>query len=434
MHLSNYIKIYPYSEEPGYLLFFSCKQASTALLKESVLDSIETGTLTEPDKETLLSLGLLVDDINEEKNAMLHILDEANNKSIYFNAIVVLNLNCNLSCRYCYEGTMKGKHYMTRAAADSLIDYITNSLGPDKKNLNIDFYGGEPLLSVGLIKYISKRLKAFSGERNVEYTFTLVTNGTLLTRRIAEELMSLGLKSARITLDGIKENHDKYRPYKNGSGSFDTIIQNIKETCEIIKVGIGGNYNRENHGYFTELPDYLLSEGLTPDNISNIKFDPIMKTHNELSPADFRDGCESINEPWLIEAGFSLREEILKRGFNTYRIRPAPCMVDIRDDYVVNYDGTLYKCPGLIGIKGFEAGNITTGIKDYGKSYDLDFWKNDDCINCEYLPLCFGGCRYMKFIRDGNMESVDCKKPYLDATLEAFIKQDIKYILKPENN
>lgn len=434
MHLSHYTKIYPYEDKPGYLLFYSTKRASTILLKETVYKSISDGTLSLSDKETLSSLGFLVNDINEEKKSMLHFLDEINSKNTHFNLIIVMNLDCNLSCFYCFESAMKGKFYMSQETADLLVDFIKNSFTHDKKSFNLDFYGGEPLLSIELIKYISKRLQDFAKDRNVDYTFTLVTNGTLFTRKTAEELASLGLKGVKITLDGPKENHDRYRPFKSGKGSFDKIIKNIKETCEIIKIGIGGNFNKENYKGFPILLDYLLSERLTPDKISNVKFDPIIKAEGDFSPADFRDGCESINEHWLVEAGFVLREEILKRGFHTPKITPSPCMVGIRNDFVVNFGGSIYKCPGLIGRKGFEIGDLMTGIKDYRESHNLDLWKRQECLDCEYLPLCFGGCRYMKLLRDGNIDGVDCKKPYFDVTLEAFIKQDIKYRLKANKN
>lgn len=433
MRLSKYIKIYPYAEKPGYLLYYSTLKASISLLKESILKSIADRTLSPTNQETLTRLGLIVNNRIEEKESILNYLDTMNSKNSYSNFIVVMNLDCNLSCLYCYEGTMKGKLYMSRKTADSLVDFIIRSLPPNKRNLNIDFYGGEPLLSVEIIEHISRRLKIFTIERDIKFTFTLVTNGTLLTRKVAEELASLGLKSVKITLDGLKENHNNYRPYKAGTGSFDVIVRNIKDVCEITKVGIGGNFNRENYKKFSLLLDYLINIGLTPDKISNIKFDPIMKPDVNLSPIDFRDGCESINEPWLAEAGFMLRDEILKRGFNTPRIIPAPCMIDIRDDYVINYDGSIYKCPGLIGRKDFEVWDLKSDIKDFSKSHNLDSWKNETCLDCEYLPLCFGGCRYMKLLRDGNIYGVDCKKEYLDATLETFIKQDIKYRLKDEH-
>jgi uncharacterized protein len=164
-----------------------------------------------------------------------------------------------------------------------------------------------------------------------------------------------------------------------------------------------------------------------------VKFDPVMKTPDEdLSLPEHRSGCMSVNEPWISDASAQLREEILKKGYATLPLMPITCMVEIKDSYVVNFDGVIYKCPGFIGKKGFEAGNLQTGVTDYTDSYKLGIWKNDDCANCEYLPLCLGGCRYMSFVRDGSINRVDCQKPYLDASLETLVKQDIKYKLKTE--
>jgi uncharacterized protein len=108
-------------------------------------------------------------------------------------------------------------------------------------------------------------------------------------------------------------------------------------------------------------------------------------------------------------------------------------MIEIAESYVVNFDGVIYKCPGFIGKKSFEVGDLRRGVKDYASSYKLGIWKNEDCGGCEYLPLCFGGCRYMTFVREGNIDTVDCQKSYLDASLETLIRQDIKYRLKADS-
>lgn len=76
---------------------------------------------------------------------------------------------------------------------------------------------------------------------------------------------------------------------------------------------------------------------------------------------------------------------------------------------------------------GLDAGNVKTGIKDYHESHKLDIWKREECLDCEYLPMCYGGCRYLKLLRDGHIDGVDCKKPQFDATLETLVKQDLKY-------
>ena len=423
MRLSRYVKIFPYSKDHDYLLFFSTRKASKILLHKSILKSLDRGDISPSDERTLSRLGFLVTDLDEEKKEMLGILDAANRRINKFTAIVVMNLDCNLSCRYCYEGGMKGKFYMSSGTANQLVGFIERFHLNEGRSVEVDFYGGEPLLSPGLIKDISGRLKASAEERGLEFAFNLVTNGTLLTAEKAGELKPLGLKGARITLDGPRENHDFFRPFKSGSGTFDPIIRNIREVCEAVRIQLGGNYTRENYVRFPDLLDYFLAEGLTPDKVRIVKFDPVTKTRGDSALPDFVEGSESISEPWLFEASMFLRGEILKRGYETLRISPSPCMVELRNNIVVHFDGTLYKCPGMIGWKGFETGDLKTGVKDYRTSLDLDIWKNDECLECAYLPVCFGGCRYMRLLRDGKI-GTDCRKPYLDATLETMIKQD----------
>ena len=203
MQLSNYLKIYPYSEEPGYFLLFSTKRASTILLHESVLKSIEEGNLSPDDKETLLSLGFLVTDREEEKRDILSLFDNAFKGIKLSTLMVYMNLDCNLACRYCYEGGMKGSFYMSPETADLLITLIESHFN-EGRSVHIDISGGEPLLSIERIKYISERCMSSAKKRGLKYTFNLITNGTLLTKKNVEELTALGLKGAKVTLDGPK--------------------------------------------------------------------------------------------------------------------------------------------------------------------------------------------------------------------------------------
>src|SRR4030043_1960023 len=337
MNLSKYLKIYHYKEQPDYRLLFSTKKAAIILLHESTLKSINGNNLSTSDEDTLSELGFLVPDADREKKEMLSFFDELNKRN-KLNAMLVMNLDCNLGCKYCYEEGMKGKFYMSAETAERLIDLIQRNYLSHGKNVHLDFYGGEPLLSRELIKDISRRLTSSAEEKGLSYTFGLVTNGTLFTGRIAEELAALGLESAKITIDGPQENHDRFRPFKSGTGSFDTIIRNIKETCSVIDIQIGGNYTRETYRDFPNLLDYLLKEELTPERISLVQFDPLKSTGGAI--ADYRGGCESINEPWLFEASIFLREEIMKRGFQTPKILPSTCMIELNNDIVITFDGT----------------------------------------------------------------------------------------------
>ncbi len=304
MQLSHYLKIYSCEERPGHLLLFSTKKASVILIKEETYRAIKKGILSPSDEALLSKLGMIVCDREEEKREILGLLDDLNKKNTGLKITAVLNLDCNFACIYCYEGDMKGKLYMSDKTAERLIDFIKGKFTEDKNTLRIDFYGGEPLLSTRLIKSVSKAIKSFTESKGASYGFTIVTNGSLFKRQVAEEMVPLGLESVKITLDGPPEIHNRYRPFKSGAGSFDTIIKNIKQTCDLLKVGIGGNFEKNNYEKFVLLLDYLLEVGLTPDMISVVKFDPVMKfPEGDTSPADYKGGCISINEPWLIKAG-----------------------------------------------------------------------------------------------------------------------------------
>lgn len=434
MILSRYCKIFPATEDPASILLYSTKKASSILLPASMLSEIESGRITEEERQVMSELGFLVKDRETENAEMLGFVDELNALNKTFHAKAVMNLDCNLDCKYCFEGSRKGKHYMTKDTADLFIGFVHERISSGCfEEIGITFYGGEPLLSLDLVTYIAGKLKTIAQGLGIKFSFSLITNGTLLTERAVEKLNPLGLKSAAITIDGLAEIHDCFRPFRGGKGSFDAIFRNVRAVCGETDIQIGGNFTKDNYRGFPALLDYMIDNGLTPKKISQVRFDPVMNEQEGVAPADFHDGCGSLSEPWLFDSMVFLREEILKRGFGNGKIMPSTCMMEQTHAMTVNYDGSIYKCPGLIGREEFCVGSITTGIKDYRESHGLDNWKNEECLDCAYLPLCFGGCRYSKFIRDGNMK-VDCRKAYYDATLESLVKQDIKYGLVSRDN
>jgi uncharacterized protein len=430
MRLSKYVKAYPSKENPTKLLLFSTRWLSKVLLPDSVMRSIEDGTLSPESEQALSRLGFLVPDPEAERLGMLEAMEEANRRGKEYRITAVLNLDCNLACSYCFEGNRKGKHYMSAGTAGALVEFAIKNCIERGKNLTVDFYGGEPLLSLDLIRDMSRKLKQAAECKGVGYSSTLVTNGTLFTGKVAEELAALGLKSAKITLDGPRENHDIWRPFISGKGSFDTIIKNLKDVCGLVKVQTGGNFTRENYREFPRLLDLFLDEGITPDKLAAVTFAPITKTLEEYIMPEFSEGCESPDEPWLIEASIFLREETLRRGFPTPKVVSSACFVECRDNFIVNHDGNIYKCPAFIGRKDLEVGDLWNGVRDYRESHNLDVWKKDECIDCAYLPLCFGGCRFVRLLRDGAIDGVECRKAFHDATLETFLLQDLKYSRK----
>jgi uncharacterized protein len=427
MRLSRYMKIFPCPDDPGKLLLYSTRKGSAIRVPASLLSSIEDDTLSENNRETLARLGFLVSDTEMEKTELLEAFAEANRLNTKFTAQVVLNLDCNLSCTYCYEGGMKGRSYMSIDTASLLAELAESGYIEHGKGVDLCFYGGEPLMSQDLIVSISERLQNAAAAKGTTYSFNMVTNGTLLTSLMVEKLLPLGFTGAKVTLDGPRENHDRFRPFVSGKGSFDLIVANMKEVCGLTDIQVGGNYTRENYREFPRLLDFLLGEGITPDRISLVKFDPVARSGGEFALPEFNEGCASTDEPWLLEASLYLREEILRRGFQTPRVGPAACMIESANDLLVNWDGALFKCPAFLGWKNMSIGDLESGITDYTESHNMDVWKKVECFDCAYLPLCFGGCRYLKLLRSGRIDDVDCRKKYLDGTLEELVRQDLKH-------
>jgi len=429
MHLSRYLKIYPCPDQPGKNLLYSTTRSAAVLVNDAILLAASEGTLAEQEQTTLARLGFLVPNADTERKQLLHLFDTANQSQRPFSAVVVLNLDCNLACTYCYEDRFRGRHYMSPETAALLVESVRNNQIEKGRDVMLSFYGGEPLLSSDLIREISLPLQQAAKKQGTSYRFTLVTNGTLLTRTMVEELLPLGLAGAKVTLDGPRELHDQSRPFVSGKGSFDTIVGNVSEVCGLLPLQLGGNFTRDNYRRFPELLDHLLDAGVTPDRVAGVLFAPVTPKSGERVLGDFDSACTCGYEPWLVEATLFLREETLRRGYAAPKPRVAPCMVELENDLIVNYDGSLYKCPAFIAYDSLRIGSLADGISDYHDSHNLDLWKNEECLECAYLPLCFGGCRLLTLLRNGAIDQVDCRKGYYDSTLERIIRQDLKYQL-----
>ena len=430
MLLSRFLKAFPYPDKPEYLLVYSIKNSAMALVLQKDYKRLQKGEILDEYSETLLELGMLVDNLEHERQEVFETLAEVNRLDSGLNVSVILGMACNFACQYCYEGSLKGSECLDDSTVEQLITFLKGRYISRKKDrLILDFYGGEPLLYSQKIKEIAIPLKEFVEEHGGKFRFSLVTNGSLLTRGIAEELLPAGLYGAKITVDGPPDEHNRLRPFKSGQPSFDAILKNIKGCHELVRIGFGGNYTEENYTKVSDLLDIVEKEwGLTPENFGNVQFHPVMQTMDQFSNREFLGGCCSSNEPWLAGASVSVREEVLRRGYRTPKLNMSPCMVDLEDAFVVNHDGSIYKCVAMIGHEGYEVGNIWKGINNYKEIYNLNHWQQyKECRECEYLPLCFGGCRYMEFQRSGNMLKVDCMRDYWENVLEETVQQDANY-------
>ncbi len=426
MQLSNYLKIYPCPDQPGMNMVYSTIRSSVVLLPDDLLDAARNGTLPDEERDTLAGLGILTEDRAAEREQLRTVFDIPR-PTRPFKAIVVLNLDCNLACPYCYEAAFRGKEYMSGETAAQLVETLRRDRIDKGQPVQLTFYGGEPLLSLDLIRAIAAPLQEAARSRGVAFTFSLVTNGTLLNRACAEELVALGLTGAKITIDGPAELHNQSRPYVSGNGSYEAIMRNVLDIYDIVTLQLGGNFTQGNYREFPRMLDDLLERGIDPARVGAMLFAPVVPKAGEKVVSDFNTDCACTYEPWLIEAGIELREESLKRGFPAPKPRLSACMVELEHELVINIDGSYYKCPAFIAYPHLRIGSLAEGIAAYRESHNMDIWKTDECLDCPYLPICFGGCRQLTLLRNGAIDAVDCRRDYYDAVLERVIRQDLEY-------
>lgn len=425
MPLSHFVQTVSIPGRPGFSALFSTCVGSLCVISDRVLAQLTRGEIPLPLDQTLRRLGLWVSDLEREKGEVLEFVDRVNQADTNLTVALHLGMGCNFACPYCYQHPVKTNQRLTETTLEALVAFLRTRLTPDKTRLVLDLYGGEPLLYLPAIRLLSAKLRPLCRERGVLFVLHLVTNGSLLTPGVVDELLPLGLTSARVTLDGPPETHDRTRPFIEGRGSFGVILANLKAVSPRLKLSVGSNYTEETWRLYPRLLDRLEAEGLGPERLALVHFSAVGGTHagaRLLHPA----GCSSPKEQWTAEAAFTLREEVLRRGYRIAKLHPAPCMIDLDGAFTVDWDGSLYKCPGLVGRKNFSVGNVRQGFSDYRESYGVQAWReNPSCRDCVYLPLCFGGCRFTRFQREGRPAGIDCRRSFFDAVLPSFIAQEV---------
>ena len=146
---------------------------------------------------------------------------------------VLTTLQCNFACDYCLQGDHgdwnKTAAKMSMETAAKLADWIEARLDAlGSKSFAMTFFGGEPLLNMPVVYYLSERLWDACQARGISMYSSIVTNGLLLTPDMVDRLTPYGLGGVKITLDGDRDTHNRMRPLRGGQGTFDRILQNIR--------------------------------------------------------------------------------------------------------------------------------------------------------------------------------------------------------------
>ena len=358
----------------------------------------------DPAAEELISClakgGFLIDDNIDEINLIKYRQEISKyGKSDSYALTVGLTTECNFKCVYCYENADR-RGVISGEVEEKIIDYIRNL--PEKSSLSVNWYGGEPLLVTGAIYRLSDKIMKIADEKKMDYVAGIITNGYLYNRDIALELSKRNCATVQITLDGDEENHNKRRPLKTGGGTFKQIMENIKETCDIIPINLRINIDKSNNDSFERLLNELDNYGVL-NKLSSIT--PSMVQAFEYSSEDTKQMIFSPEEyaPYY----FKQLEIILDRGVDTMMYTSSPsrihCGAIHKNSLMVDPCGNLYKCWDVFGVESEKVGTIGTGVKLNNtllKWLLFDNLGQEKCRNCILLPLCLGSCPRLCVVED----------------------------------
>ena len=278
--------------------------------------------------------------------------------------------DCNLACRYCFagEGEYKGdRSLMSLEVGKKALDFLVANSG-NRRNLEVDFFGGEPLMNFDVVKELVAYGRELEKTHDKHFRFTLTTNGVLLRDDVIE-FANKEMDNIVLSIDGRKEVHDHMRPFKNGKGSYDFILDKFKKVAESRnqqKYYVRGTFTHYNLDFVKD----VLS--LADEGFEQISVEPVVAGPEE--PYAIRE--EDI--PQICEGYDELAKEMLKRkkegrGFNFFHymidLSSGPCVYKRLSgcgsgtEYLaVTPWGDLYPCHQFVGEEEFCLGNVDDGM------------------------------------------------------------------------
>ena len=319
---------------------------------------IETQTVL----HRLEQMGIVIPDEADEMQLVRNWFETIKYNSKKLEVYVLTTYFCNFACGYCFEGTIKEqKKFLTKEKANEILNWVKNKAEKVRpESIELVFYGGEPLMNIPMVEYMAKEMHEWCKPTPFHFEFSMVTNGALATEDLIDRLNLVGLKYIRVTLDGDQENHDQFRPYISGKGTFDVIMNNIKAVASKTKVALLGNFNEHSYESLYRLMDYLEAEGLK-EQIIMLDFKPITERREPI-PED------SVTKPSYSEDAhhskkmLALKKELIRRGFPTAKALDGTgiCHLKAGDHQtIIDTDGKIYKCPAMVGQADKVCGDVS---------------------------------------------------------------------------
>lgn len=311
--------------------------------------------------------------------------------------------DCNLSCAYCFagEGQYKGdRSLMSFDVGKRALDFLIENSG-SRVNLEVDFFGGEPLLNFGVVKQLVEYGRSREKEANKRFRFTLTTNGVLLNDEIID-FLNREMSNVVISLDGRKQVNDLMRPFKGGRGSYDFLVPKLKKLAESRNQEnyyIRGTFTRNNLD-FSEDVKHFYELGF-----KRMSIEPVV------APSDAPYAIRQEDIPKILSeydrlASFYIEKKKEDGGFTFFHfmidLSGGPCIYKRMkgcgsgSEYLaVTPWGDLYPCHQFVGEKDFLMGNVFEGIKrpDISEKFkSCGIYTRPACRECFAKFFCSGGC------------------------------------------
>jgi uncharacterized protein len=352
-----------------------------------------------PFRDDLVKAGFLVADDHDELEQARTV--HAALKQQRHGAIgltIVPTLDCNFRCTYCFSYARQER--MSPEVQQALIRFVEERL-LQASGLSVTWYGGEPTLCLDVIEALCSQLRGLCERHGAQYQPSgIVTNGYLLTEKVAKRLSAAGIVQAQVTLDGDMNTHNKRRPLQGGAGTFDRILDNVAAARGLLDIQIRINVDRNNACTAVAALDALVEHGLQgiPAYFGHVR--------------PFTEACAGVASDCLSDQEFSalnlvLTRQAIARGFTSLRYPQLElggvCGAEHELSYLIAPDGLLFKCWAQASLgPEHSIGNIfddrVTPVQEENLRRFLgwDPMANATCRECRVLPICMGGCPYLR--------------------------------------
>ena len=325
--------------------------------------------------------------------------------------------DCNLRCRYCFaeEGEYHGaRSLMSAEVGKASLDFLIRESG-SRKNLEVDFFGGEPLMNFGVVKEIVEYGRSLEEKSGKKFRFTMTTNGMLLDENkldyINKEMYNLVL-----SLDGRKEINDKMRKCINGASSYDIIVPKFQKAADSrgqTNYYLRGTFTAENLD-FAEDVKHMAELGF-----KQISVEPVVSDEN--APYSIKnEHLDGICKEYEKLTKYLIDENEKGAGLNFFHfmmdLTGGPCVwkrtsgCGAGSEYLaVTPEGELYPCHQFVGIDGFRVGDVFSGVmnKETGKEFDgCHIYSKEQCRKCWAKFYCSGGCNANAYNQNGDIFKV----------------------------